>query len=457
MTTTYESFKIFIASPGDVKQEQEIAISVIQRVSSTCKESLGIELEPVTWNDFVPKAPKLPEERIQDVLNSEIPKCQAFILVLGKRYGSTETGHRVSNTEREVNIALELLKRKKKLMFLSYFKQLPSGDDKGGQQQSVEAFRKSLQEQGIWYKDFSKPNDLGEILTHDLYRTVLRFRLSTNKHVSLRKFWVFGKPDRPTFPTLAIIYPSMNRSFMGPVDDTDVWLNRLEPNVVFEDVKALQKIEKTLRLIGFRDFRIFNSSSIPSDIQFMNRFWICLPRNNRGLEQAKRYIALSRFEMVRKQERAKSYIRWRCSPKAKKWKIVKSPLALYLREQRSRMDLKGEWRHEMDHIVAKDYAILAHFRDEVTDVAMTDGCLHDYFLAGLRGLGTWGAAWFIDRKYRSFDKIEDDLNTQFLLEVEYRDGRIYDVRDVSDRPQEYFDAEQRVKTVRSNITNYVPH
>jgi len=286
---------------------------------------------------------------------------------------------------------------------------------------------------------------------------VLRYRLSTKKHVSLRKFWVFGKPDRPTYPTLAIINPSMNRSFMGPVDDTDVWLNRLEPNVVFEDFKAMQKIEKTLRLIGFRDFRIFNSASIPSDIQFMNRFWICLPRNNRGLEQALRYSSVSRFEMVRKVKRANSYMRWRSSARSKKWKIIKSPLALYLREQRSRMDLRGEWRHEMDHIVAKDYAILARFRDEVTDVAMTDGCLHDYFLAGLRGLGTWGAAWFIDRKYRLFDNIEETQNAQFLLEVEYRDGRIYGVRDVSDRPQEYFYAEQRMKTVRGNIANYVPH
>ncbi len=57
---------------------------------------------------------------------------------------------------------------------------------------------------------------------------------------------------------------------MGLQDDPNLWLKRLEPNMVFEDGKALQKLEKTLRLLGFRNFRIYNSASIPSDVQFMN-------------------------------------------------------------------------------------------------------------------------------------------------------------------------------------------
>ena len=62
------------------------------------------------------------------------------------------------------------------------------------------------------------------------------FAFPTKKHRSLSNFWVFGIPDRPTYPNLAIIYPSMERTFMGPQDDPNVWLNRLEPNMVFEDV-----------------------------------------------------------------------------------------------------------------------------------------------------------------------------------------------------------------------------
>ena len=144
MRSTYESLRTFISFPKDVAVESKIAEKVLRRVSATCKESLGLELEPVNWNDFVPQTPKLPEERIQDILNEEIPKCQIFILILWKRYGSREPGHRKSNTEREVQVAIDLLKSEKKIMFLTYFRDLPPSSDLGPQVLSVLAFRKML-------------------------------------------------------------------------------------------------------------------------------------------------------------------------------------------------------------------------------------------------------------------------------------------------------------------------
>jgi hypothetical protein len=450
----YESLRVFISCPSDVIEEYNIAREVIGSVAATCKEPLGITLEPLTFHDFIPQSPRLPEERIQDILNAEIPKCPIFLLILGRRYGSTEPGHHKSNTEREVEIAIRLLKKEKKLRFLSYFSEIPTNIDPGPQEQSVIRFRKSLEQRGIWYRSFSSSSEFKDRLTHDLYRAILRHRLSTNKHRLLRKFWVFGLPDRPTYPTLAIMYPAMERTFMGPPRDTKVWLNRLEPNMVFEDFKALQKIDKTLRLLGFESFRINNSANIPSDIQFMNRFWICLPRNAPGLKQADLYRDVSRFTIFPKKNRASSYFRWKPRSRADKAIVVRSPLAKYLQLQRSELDVAGEWHREMDHIVAKDFAILARFRDRYHDVQMQNGFLQDYFLAGLRGLGTWGAAWFIDRKFHNFENLDDNKDIQYLLEVEYRDGRIFDVRDVSDKPQSYFDFENSISGIRKNINGF---
>ena len=455
MPTMYESLRIFIASPGDVSNERDLAKKTIEGVRETCRETLGLDLHAVTWEDLKPEMTNLPEQTIQEILNAQIPRCHVFVLILWKRHGSKEIGQQKTNTEREVEIALKVLEKEKKLMFLPYFRNLTPDGDKGPQREGVERFRRELEEKGILYSTYSAPEDFKENLTNDLYRTVMRFRLSTRKHELLRKFWLFGTPDRPTYPVLAIIYPSMERAFMGPGDDSDVWLNRLEPNVVFEDFKALQKLEKTLRIIGFRDFRIFNSSSIPADLRFMNRFWICLPRNNPGIKQARLYSKVSRFELVRKVNRATSFIKW-TSPNVSDPIIVRSPLATYLYEQRSRMDISDEWRQPMDHIVGKDYAILARFRDESADLAMNDGVLYDYFLAGLRGLGTWGAAWYLDRMYPAFRKMEGDENVQLLLEVEYRDGRIYAVRDVSDKPQSYFKEENKKATIKKNIDSFEP-
>jgi hypothetical protein len=456
MPSTYESLRVFISCPKDTALEKKVAKNIIQRISITCKESLGLELEAVCWDDFVPQTPKLPEERIQSILNNEIPKCQIFILVLWKRYGSTEPRYKKSNTEREVQIAIRLLKTQKKIMFLSYFRDLQPNPDFGPQEKSVISFRNKLQKEGIFYKSYSRPDEFKEFLVHDLYRTILRFCLSTNKHKALRKFWSFGIPDRLTSPILAIIYPSMNKTFMGSIDDPNIWLNRLEPNIVFEDFKALMKLDKTLRLLGFNEFRIFNSSNLPSDLRFMNRFWICL-RNDPGLEQAKKYQKISKFEMVRKSIRINSYILCKPTLKREKHFKISSPLAKYLYLQRSDFNISGEWHREMDNIIAKDYAILARFRDEESDVAMKDGILFDYFLAGLRGLGTWGAAWFIDRNYKAFNFINDTENVQYLLEVEYRDGRIYKVRDVSDKPKEYFNKENSITTIKKNIELYLKH
>ncbi len=455
MQTTYESLRTFISSPKDVSAEREIAVKVLHKVSNTFKDSLGFGLEPVDWNDFVPQTTKLPEETIQDILNDEIAKCKIFILILWKRYGSKEARQKISNTEREVKIALDILKKEKKIMFLSYFRNLSSNNDPGAQEQTVLKFRQELQDEGIWYKSYDNPNEFQELLTHDLFKTILRYRLSTRKNRALRKFWIFGTPDRPTHPHLAICYPSMERTFMGPDDGPSVWLNRLEPNIVFEDFKALQKLDKTLRLIGFRNFRIFNSSNLPADLRFMSRFWICLPRNNPGLEHAKQYQKVSKFTIVRRPNRTKSFIKWKPCLEKDDHIVIHSPLAKYLHEQRSKLDISGGWHREMDNIIAKDYAILARFHDDSSDVTMQDGLLQDYFLAGLRGLGTWGAGWFIDRKYQLFDSLPEKQNVQLLLEVEFRDGRIYNVRDVSDKPRDYFKRENSMATIKKNIKTYL--
>lgn len=454
MPPTYESLRAFISSPKDVTAERTIVEKVIKSVSNACKETLGVEIECVSWDDFIPQTSKLPDERIQDKLNLEVRKCNIFILILWKRYGSIEPGKSKANTERETEIALDLLKKEKKIILLTYFRDLPETEDPGPQQKSVEEFRNTLQKQGVWFKGYKTVPQFQEIFTHDLYRAIMRFRLSTKKHIALSKFWVFGIPNRPTHPSLVIIYPAMERSFMGPQNDPNVWLNRLEPNMVFEDYKALQKMENTLHLVGFRDFRICSSTGIPSDVQYMNRFWMCLPRNTRGLQQLHLYRDISRFDIIPRRNRADSYILWNTNGAKVHSFIVHSPVAKYLREQRSGMDITGNWNIGMDQIIVKDYTILARFKDRRKIVAMDYHYLNDFFLSGIRGLGTWGAGWFIDRKYQVFDNLDEKLDFQFLLEVEYRNGRIYDVKDVSDQPREYFEKENNINTIRKNITNF---
>ncbi len=450
MLETYQSLKVFICSPGDVPEERAAAESAIAQVNNSCRDTLGIHVDAHTWKRLPPLTPNMPEETVQEMINEEVRRCNAFVLILYKRYGKVEPGHTKSNTEREIEIALKMLSEDQKIMFLSYFKNLSSNPDPGDQEVRVSQLRSELERQGVFYCNYKDPAEFRDHFTHDLYHTILRFYASTSKQKALRSFWQLGIPEGSVHPQLAIVYPPVDRRFMRDEKPDRFWLRRLVPHVVFEDFKALQKIEKTLRLIGFRDFQFYNVRSSPDDLQDMNRLWICLPRNEPAQHQLEIYKERARFGFVRSQHGLQ--IHWRYSQESSNWAVIESPLAKYLQRQRRRL-AGGEWQAAHGRIFAKDFAILARFSDLRERQPMSEGTLKDIFLAGIRGLGTWGTGWFLDRRYNALGGPCDRENAdvQFLLEVTYKNERIFDVRDVSDEPESYFREENSLRTIRMRI------
>jgi hypothetical protein len=115
----------------------------------------------------------------------------------------------------------------------------------------------------------------------------------------------------------------------------------------------------------------------------------------------------------------------------------------------------GAWDAKKGKIIAKDFAVLARFkRPPETGIDVVSGHLHDYFLAGIRGLGTWGAGWFIDRSPSLLSKFKESDDIQLLLEVTYKNGRITTVKDVSNQNEKYFEAQLSKKLIRDEIEKY---
>jgi hypothetical protein len=222
--------------------------------------------------------------------------------------------------------------------------------------------------------------------------------------------------------------------------------------VVFEDFKAMQKIEKSLRLIGFRNFKFFSTASAPTEMEHVNRLWLCLPRNPEGLRHLQRYERKAKFRFTPAVGDSGAELHWRRSLRHNEFFRVHSPLAKYLEEQRHDK-AGGEWSLDKARVIAKDFAVIARFSDTSrgAEAAKESGTLKDYFVAGIRGLGTWGAAWYLDRRYNKFRNCEEDQTIQILLEVTYRDERIVEVEDVSDKPEEYFAEQNRIESVREFI------
>ncbi len=454
MLETYQLFKIFISSPGDVPNERQLAEQVINDVDNSCRDTLGVQVDAHSWKRLPPLTPKMSERTIQDIINEEVRECNVFVLILNKRYGSVEQGQTKSNTEREINVALKMLSEGSNIMFLSYFRDLHANDDPGQQEEKVIQLRNRLEKRGVFYRTYSSPDNFKTLFTHDLYHTILKYQVSTTKRKMLSQFWQFGIPEGATHPRLAIIYPPVDRYFMRQDNPDRFWLNRLVPHIVFEDFKALQKIEKTLRLIGFRDFEFFSVAGKPPDVEDRNRFWICLPRNEPARHQLSLYENKVLFSFKKRQLGAETRLSWE-SPSQKKNITICSPLGKYLTAQREVIS-GGEWTLGHGRIVAKDYAILARFSDKRKRRPMSHGSLKDYFIAGIRGLGTWGAAWFIDRRYPDFkDHFKRyDCDIQMLLEVVYRNEQIHDVRDVSKEPQSYFNQENDIRVIRARIKEH---
>lgn len=450
---TYNSqFKIFVSSPGDVEEERNIVDDVVSKINDAISDTLGVYLTVVRWEKMPPETT---DKELQSRLNAIIKNCNFFLLILYKRYGTVQAGQQISNTEREINAIIEYLSKDKKKKILSYFKRVPDNTDAGPQLQKIEELKQRLRDTTHWlYKEFEDKDDFATKLTHDLYQILIRMKQASFKVEQLQKFWQFGKLDNQTSPKVLVIYPPVPRKWMGVEDFENLWERRLLPNIFFEDFKALHKILKNLSMVGLIDYKVYSKFDTPPDYDKSNLVWICLPRQTQGLKTLQERKN-KRFEIFPRKKNKEPYIRWQ--KKDGVWIDIESPLHKYLKLQRQDADVVGEWDRTLGNIIAKDYAVIASFERNVAynEIPGMEK-LKEYYLTGIHGLGTWGAAWYIDRFYGNFvDYAIEDLNTiQILVEVEYRDGRISNVRDVSEYPVEYFVNQQKQKTIRQIINDY---
>lgn len=455
MADRYDSYRVFLASPGDVAAERNVAADTISKIDMSCREILAISLELKRWETMPPATPvPIPVERLQAAINEEVKKAKFFILILNKRYGECEPGYEKSNTEREIETILQHHEENKKKRILAYFRKSGARNpDQGPQERKVEELKMRLQKLGILHKEYSDEYEFKEMFTHDMYNLVMRMKWSPYKKDFLRKFWVFGDTGVRSGMKIAIIYPPVPRKDMGQPED-NIWLTRLQPNIFFEDYKALYKIKKTIELSGTSEYRIFPNHNLPSYLNNINRVWLCIPRNRRAKQiLAIKYKDRSRFIFLNSEENPCHTMKWKAGNGS--WITITSPVSLYLREQRLLADSMGDWKSQLGNIIVKDYGVIARFCDRDSEKRIDDGTLKDFFISGVRGLGTWGAAYFLDRYYKLLEKIPDDGDFQMLIEATYSNNQITEVIDVSEKNAHYFNEQKSPKVIKRIISEHI--
>lgn len=442
--------KVFIASPGDVKEERGIVVSAIADLNTKLGRLYDIVLQAVQWEDFASLTPRHKGGLIQPQLNPWVCASPIFVGILHKRYGniSSTTGE-VSGTEEEFNVALE---HRESLTILSYFRELTDSDLGAVQTQKVLELRNRLREKNVVAKSYAEPTDFARIIALDLMETVILGMPDWQHREEFRQFFRMGISTKQDNPHVMICYPPIHKHDPHGPQGSYNWHKRLLPNVVFEDMKAVQKLEACMRRIGIREVKALTTHAHEVHDPAYNKIWLCLPRNAKAKERMASYRERSRFELIAEQG-DQYYIRWKGQDGT--LSTVRSPLAAYLRE-RGEVAREAPWSNKYGEIVARDFAVVARF-------AYTGGAqgraqpkhpFWEYFLFGIRGLGTWGAAWFIENKASELAaavRSQGDEDVQTLLQVTFSRHRIVEVLDVSNKPQWYFDDQNSEATVRDMI------
>ncbi len=173
MRTTRKFVKVFLASPGDLKDERIEAHDVVEELNRLHGESLGYHIELVGWEDVISQS-----QRPQAAINRDLDQCELFIGMLWERWGTPpdNSGNYELGFEEEFERSATNYARVRKPEICLLFKDVESSRlrDPGEQLKKVMAFRERLiAEKKILFETFADTRTLGQkvraIITKYLY------------------------------------------------------------------------------------------------------------------------------------------------------------------------------------------------------------------------------------------------------------------------------------------------
>lgn len=217
MTRTRFIVRIFLASPGDVSKERIKVEQVVAELNRSIAPQLGIMIELVRWEDFVPGMGR-PEQVILDQV--DIEQCDVFIGLLWNRFG-TPTGHADSGTEEEFEVAYSCWEKNNQPRIMFYFCQKPSNlqtIDDIHQKGKVIIFRSKLLKLGICH-EYSELYDFESLLRQNLTKHLFSLKVPATQHLQTE-----SKNTVPQKTTIKIIEESRLLVVNNSIDTTKMVL-----------------------------------------------------------------------------------------------------------------------------------------------------------------------------------------------------------------------------------------
>lgn len=156
MAQEVRELRVFLASPGDVEAERSAVREVADRINANFEER-GVRVRIVGWEHV-----RTELGRPQELINPHVYKCDVFIALMNRRWGS-DSGRYSSGFEEEFEIALERRQAEGTPAIGMFFAELPADAlaDPGPQLQAVIAFQDRVRTDKLGlYKQFGSTDQL---------------------------------------------------------------------------------------------------------------------------------------------------------------------------------------------------------------------------------------------------------------------------------------------------------
>ncbi|XHR95011.1 hypothetical protein ACFJIV_33060 [Mucilaginibacter sp. UC70_90] len=181
MAKSVKTYSIFIAAPGDIKNEKRIIHDCVTQWNKLIGSQQHVRIEVTDWSDTYPQY----GERPQAIINEQIfDKCDIVVALFWTKFG-TPTGIAASGTEEEILRAISSGKH-----LLLYFKDAPLPLDRieGNEYDKIQDFQARHKDKGL-YRVYTSDEGF-----KDLFLTNL---------VSFMKDLIEGKFDKKTSETIS--------------------------------------------------------------------------------------------------------------------------------------------------------------------------------------------------------------------------------------------------------------
>jgi hypothetical protein len=158
---------VFIASPGDVAEERKIVREIVAELNGPLRQK-GWEIALLGWEDRGPTA-----GRAQADINEDVRRCDIFVGVLWKRWG-TPTGEHSSGFAEEWDIARERHERTGRPDLWLYFKQIDDDVAANDELEAIRRLRKEVEDGELaFYKTFENTSGFEHLLRTRILAEVL--------------------------------------------------------------------------------------------------------------------------------------------------------------------------------------------------------------------------------------------------------------------------------------------